>query len=152
LPKSNRDGAPQFAKPCLKVPARMKKAKCWIIPEGIALPALRPASVPVVVASDVYGSSEDNNNMTRRELCGSALLYAVANVTRSSQVMHPLKGFEGTKFHAYSRCLPDYLSGLAHQAAETRNTALAKLVSPMAIQDRQKWARQTLWALIAPII
>jgi pimeloyl-ACP methyl ester carboxylesterase len=148
LPKSNRDGAPQFAKPCLKVPARMKKANCWIIPEGIALPALRPASVPVVVASDVYGSSEDNSNMTRRELCGSALLYAVANVTRSSQVMHPLKGFEGTKFHAYSRCLPDYLSGLAHQAAETRNTALAKLVSPMAIQDRQKWARQTLWTLI----
>jgi dienelactone hydrolase len=98
--------------------------------------------------SDVSGSSEDNNNMTRRELCGSALLYAVANVAQRSQPMRRLQGFEGTKFHAYSRCLPDYLSGLAHQAAERRNAALAKLISAPAIQDRQKWATETLWTLI----
>jgi dienelactone hydrolase len=119
-----------------------------MISEGIALLALRPASIPVAIASDVYGSSEDNNNMTRRDLCRSVLLYATANVTSSSQVIRQLQGFAGTKFHAYSRCLPDYLSSLAHQAAERRNTALAKLNSAPAIQDRQKWARQTLWTLI----
>jgi dienelactone hydrolase len=56
--------------------------------------------------------------------------------------------FPGTPFHPYSRCLPDYLRGLAKKAAEERDTELAKLVTPAAIEARQKWARETLWKLI----
>ncbi|MGI8958254.1 MAG: alpha/beta hydrolase family protein [Bryobacteraceae bacterium] len=57
-------------------------------------------------------------------------------------------GFPGTKFYSYSRCLPDYLSSLAREALERRNSELVKLTSAPAIQARQKWARETLWHLI----
>jgi pimeloyl-ACP methyl ester carboxylesterase len=62
-------------------------------------------------------------------------------------VSRPLQNFPGTKFHAYSRCLPAYLSSLARDAVERRNAALAKLTSATAIETRQKWARDTLWRL-----
>ena len=56
--------------------------------------------------------------------------------------------FPGTRFRNYSRCLPDYLRELARKAVEKRDAELAKLVTPAAIEARQKWVRETLWRLI----
>jgi dienelactone hydrolase len=56
--------------------------------------------------------------------------------------------FPGTPFHQYSRCLPDYLRGLAKKAVLKRDSEIAKLVSPAAVEARQKWVRATLWKLI----
>jgi hypothetical protein len=56
--------------------------------------------------------------------------------------------FPGTQFHNYARCLPDYLRRLASEAAAKRNAEISKLVSPAAIEARQKWVRATLWKLI----
>src|SRR5260370_39862018 len=75
--------------------------------------------------------------MTRRELF--SLLAATA--ARG-------EGFPGTPYHRYSRCLPHYLRGLAKLAAEKRQTAIARLGSPGAIEARQKWVQATLWKLI----
>lgn len=86
--------------------------------------------------------------MTRRELFGSALIYAVSNAAQASQVSRRPQDFPGTRFHSYSRCLPAYLSRLAREAVERRNAVLAKLISAPAIEARQKWARETLWNLI----
>jgi dienelactone hydrolase len=86
--------------------------------------------------------------MTRRELFRSAVVYAVSNAVQASQVTRRVPEFPGTKFHSYSRCLPAYLSSLAREAVERRNAALAKLTSALAIEARQKWARETLWNLI----
>src|SRR5436309_1455429 len=86
--------------------------------------------------------------MTRRELFRSALICAVSNAVQGSQVSRPLQNFPGTKFHAYSRCVPAYLSSLAREAVERRSAALRKLTSAPAIEARQKWARETLWKLI----
>lgn len=58
------------------------------------------------------------------------------------------EAFPGTPFHHYSRCLPDYLRGLAKKAVEKRDGELAKLVTPAAVEARQKWDRETLWKLI----
>ena len=53
-----------------------------------------------------------------------------------------------SRFPVYSRCLPEYLAGLARTAYERRNAALAALTTPAAIHSRQQWARKTLWNLI----
>jgi dienelactone hydrolase len=50
-------------------------------------------------------------------------------------------------YRDYSRCLPDYLRGLARRAYETRNAALAKLTTPAAIRAHQHWVRETFWTL-----
>ena len=72
--------------------------------------------------------------MTRRELLvGSAGWWA----SRAA----------GAGYRDYSRCLPDYLRDLAAEAYRKRNTALAKLVTPQAIQARQRWVRATFWSL-----
>lgn len=47
----------------------------------------------------------------------------------------------------YSRCLPDYLAGLAAQALQRRNEAISRLTSPDAIRARQRWVRDTFWKL-----
>ncbi len=54
----------------------------------------------------------------------------------------------GFYYREYSKCLPDYLSALARAAYEKRNAHLARLTSPAAIHDRQRWVRQTFWNLI----
>lgn len=86
--------------------------------------------------------------MTRREIF-SSLLFAGA----ASRVAIPARAaeeaaFPGTPFHAYAKCLPDYLRALAKKAVEKRDAELAKLTTPAAIQARQKWVRETLWKLI----
>jgi len=68
---------------------------------------------------------------------------ALTSVARAAD-----EAFPSTPFHNYSRCLPDYLRGLAKKAVEKRDAELAKLVTPAAIEARQKWVRETLWRLI----
>jgi dienelactone hydrolase len=51
-------------------------------------------------------------------------------------------------YRDYSKCLPEHLAALAGQAYERRNRELAKLTDATAIQERQKWARETLWRLV----
>ncbi len=87
--------------------------------------------------------------MTRRELFSSLLVTGAAGTaTFSALAAAEQPPFPGTPFHAYSRCLPDYLRGLAKKAVEKRDAELAKLVTPAAVEARQKWARETLWKLI----
>lgn len=81
--------------------------------------------------------------MTRREVFRLALAAGAAGSVRGERT-----GFPGTPFHNYARCLPDYLRHLAAQAAGKRNAEIAKLVSPAAVEARQKWVRATLWKLI----
>jgi dienelactone hydrolase len=76
------------------------------------------------------------------------MIYAASNALKGSQVSGALQDFPGTRFHRYSKCVPAYLSSLAHSAAERRSLALAKLTSTPDIQARQHWARETLWSLI----
>ncbi len=71
-----------------------------------------------------------------------------SGVTRRELFAAALAPFPGAHFRQYSRCLPDYLRHLAKQAVEKRNSEIAKLVSPAAVEARQKWARATLWKLI----
>src|ERR1017187_10500976 len=61
-----------------------------------------------------------------------------------------LAGRAQTPIHypQYARMLPDYLSQLARQAYETRNTAIAKLTDTAAIERRQRWVRETFWKLV----
>ncbi len=86
--------------------------------------------------------------MTRRELFSSLLCGAAAHAVRVSARAADGLAFPGTPFHAYARCLPDYLRALAEKAAETRDAELAKLTTPAAVEARQKWDRETLWKLI----
>ena len=86
--------------------------------------------------------------MTRRELFSSLLVSGVTSRFAFSAETTELPHFPGTPFRPYPRCLPDYLRGLAKKAVEKRNAALGKLVSPAAIDARQKWVRETLWKLI----
>src|ERR1700689_4215186 len=86
--------------------------------------------------------------MTRRELFSSLLVSGGTSRIAFSAETTALPHFPGTPFHPYPRCLPDYLRGLAKKAVEKRNAALVKLVSPVAVDARQKWVRETLWKLI----
>ena len=54
---------------------------------------------------------------------------------------------EPIRYRDYSRCLPEYLAGLARRAYDHRNQALAQLTSTEAIRARQRWVRDTLWKL-----
>jgi dienelactone hydrolase len=50
-------------------------------------------------------------------------------------------------YRDYSRCLPEFLSALAREAYERRNSAIREVNSAGAIEARQKWVRETLWNL-----
>src|SRR4051794_11602124 len=58
-----------------------------------------------------------------------------------------LAGRADGRYRTYSRCLPDYLSGLARQAYLKRNAAIAQLTTANAIHTRQRWVRDTFWKL-----
>ncbi len=68
--------------------------------------------------------------MTRREILALALA--------PQQQIH---------YRTYARCLPDYLTRLAREAYDRRQAALAKLTTPAAVADRQRWVRETFWSL-----
>jgi dienelactone hydrolase len=52
------------------------------------------------------------------------------------------------RYRDYSRCLPDYLRRLAAEAYQRRNAALARLTTPEAVRERQRWVRETFWNLV----
>ncbi|MDQ2899417.1 MAG: acetylxylan esterase [Acidobacteriota bacterium] len=79
--------------------------------------------------------------MTRRELLTIPL--AAAAFGQNSDGLFP-----GTQYRDYSRCLPDFLRTLAAHAYERRNRELEKLITPAAIQRRQKWVGETFWQLV----
>lgn len=54
----------------------------------------------------------------------------------------------GFYYRDYSKCLPDYLSSLAHTAYEKRNAILDSLTTPEAVRQRQHWVRDTFWKLV----
>lgn len=82
--------------------------------------------------------------MTRRELFS-----AVAAAGLTARTAFPEQAaFPGVPFREYSRCLPDHLRHLAKQAVGKREAGIAKLISPAAVEARQKWVRATLWKLI----
>ena len=54
----------------------------------------------------------------------------------------------GYYYGDYSKCLPEYLSGLASTAYEKRNAQLDALTGRETIQQRQLWARETFWKLV----
>lgn len=56
------------------------------------------------------------------------------------------RSIPATVYRDYSRCLPDFLRGLAAEAYARRNREIAKLTGA-AIRARQAWARETFWKL-----
>jgi cephalosporin-C deacetylase-like acetyl esterase len=80
--------------------------------------------------------------MTRRDLLTIPAGLSLAGAARAQ------KTYPGTAYRDYSRCLPDYLRGLAKAAYERRNAEIVKLTSPDAIRRRQVWARETFWQLV----
>ncbi len=51
------------------------------------------------------------------------------------------------RYRDYSRCLPDYLAGLAGAAYRRREAALMRLTDGAAIARRQAWVREKLWLI-----
>ena len=51
------------------------------------------------------------------------------------------------QYRDYSKCLPDYMRGLATSAYERRNRALNQLTDASAIRKRQTWVRDVFWQL-----
>lgn len=51
------------------------------------------------------------------------------------------------RYRDYSRCLPDYIRMQAERAYRLRNAEIAKLTTPEAIRERQRWVRRTFWKL-----
>jgi dienelactone hydrolase len=51
-------------------------------------------------------------------------------------------------YRDYSRCLPDYLSGLAAAAYAGRRREMAALTAVEAVRKRQRWARAAFWRLV----
>ncbi len=80
-------------------------------------------------------------SLSRRELLGGLACCALQPALDAAQ----LSGFY---YREYSRCLPDYLSGLARQAYEVRQDELSLLTNLEAIRKRQKWVVETFWKLV----
>ncbi|MCP5112784.1 MAG: hypothetical protein GY953_18310, partial [bacterium] len=79
--------------------------------------------------------------MTRRELLWSSLGLTLPSIASAQSAD------AGVSYREYARCLPDYLRGLAEEAYKRRNAEIAKLTSPSAVRERQRWARDTFWRL-----
>ncbi|MFN7996316.1 MAG: acetylxylan esterase [Bryobacteraceae bacterium] len=80
--------------------------------------------------------------MTRRQLFALPPSLVMARLAANAQ-----SGFPGVPYREYARCLPDVLRDLARAAYQRRNNEIAKLTSPAAIRERQKWVRDTFWKL-----
>ena len=79
--------------------------------------------------------------MTRRELFALAGAGALAGPLRAAQ------SGPSVRYRDYSRCLPDYLRLHAERAYRLRNAEIARLTTPAAIRERQRWVTQTFWKL-----
>src|SRR5690242_1646037 len=78
---------------------------------------------------------------SRREWLSAAAMLAVATRSKAAD----LSGFY---YRDYSRCLPDYLAGLAQKAYEKRVADLSALHDTASVRQRQAWVRKTFWKLI----
>lgn len=78
-------------------------------------------------------------------MVGAAATWAAGNLTVIAQAQH---ASNQVAYRNYARCLPDHLRKLALDAATRRDEALARLTTPKAVQERQRWARQTFWQLV----
>ncbi|HZQ51221.1 MAG TPA: acetylxylan esterase [Bryobacteraceae bacterium] len=85
--------------------------------------------------------SFDMNQWSRREWLGLAAGCAAAPRLAAAE----LSGFY---YRDYSKCLSDYLSGLAREAYQKRNRALELLTDAAASHKRQNWVRETFWKLV----
>jgi dienelactone hydrolase len=56
-------------------------------------------------------------------------------------------GGPSVRYREYSRCLPDYVRALAERAYKLRNAEIARLTTPAAIRERQRWVTRTFWEL-----
>ena len=82
--------------------------------------------------------------ITRRQIAKMAAAgMALPRVATAKKPAAPLHGL----YRDYSRCLPDFLAGLARKAAERRDAAIARLTSAEAIAERQRWVTSTFWKL-----
>src|ERR1035437_5112458 len=86
--------------------------------------------------------------MTRRQLLHTVLLSGLAKELASLQGAETFRAFPGTRFREYSKCYPEYLSGLAGEFADQRDAEIAKLTSSGAIASRQKWVKEKLIEVI----
>ena len=80
---------------------------------------------------------------SRRELLQWAGAGAWAGYARAAAADGP-----SVRYRDYSRCLPDYLRGLAEAAYRARNAEIAKLTTAAAIRERQQWVTRTFWKLV----
>jgi len=81
-------------------------------------------------------------NVTRRELIAVAA-GAAAPLRNARAAAQP-----ELSLHNYSNCAPEHLIALARAARERRQRALSAIRDPVAIAERQRWARETFWKLI----
>ena len=77
--------------------------------------------------------------MTRRSLLSLAGVCAAPRLAWPQQPLF---------YRVYSRCLPDFLRALSDAAYAKRNAAIAKLTTPDAVRERQRWVRETFWQLV----
>ncbi|HEX7362037.1 MAG TPA: acetylxylan esterase [Bryobacteraceae bacterium] len=91
--------------------------------------------------------SSNLNRFSRREWLELATACTAAS-TLDAAASPGAARLSGFYYRDYSKCLPNYLSGLAREAYEKRNQALRLLVDADAIQKRQTWAREAFWKLI----
>lgn len=86
--------------------------------------------------------------MTRRQLLFAlSAVSPLASLGAAAATSNP-PAYPGVAYRDYFRCLPDFLEELAAQAFQKRNSALARLTTPAAVQDRQQWTRETFWKLV----
>jgi len=78
--------------------------------------------------------------LSRRELLSAMAVASMGGNSNST----PLSGFY---YRDYFKCLPAYLSNLAHEAYLSRNHQLSQLTNMAAIRRRQEWAREAFWKM-----
>jgi dienelactone hydrolase len=81
------------------------------------------------------------NGCSRREWLSAAAILALVPKLKADD----LSGFY---YRDYSKCLPDYLAGLARKAYDKRVADLSELHDKASVQQRQVWARESFWKLI----
>jgi dienelactone hydrolase len=84
-------------------------------------------------------------DFSRRDILSGAMTLALQPGLKAKVNAAPLSG---SYYRDYSRCLPDYLSGLAREAYQKRNRQLSLLTNVETIRKRQAWVRETFWKLV----
>ena len=86
--------------------------------------------------------------MTRRQLLTALSALPPVASLKAAGTTSNRPAYPGVAYRDYFRCLPDFLEGLAAQAYQKRNAAIAGLTTGGAVRDRQRWTRETFWKLI----